>query len=485
MRITKIAEARPFEGKPSINLASVFGASPKKPIILRIPVTGERPITYGAKGLPDGLTLEDGIIRGAIAEAGEYEVTLTAENALGRAEKKLTFEIADGNVLVAPLLGFTSWNAFGPDVKQADMEAVAERMVASGITEYGYSYVNLDSGWQHSYGGKFDAIMPSAKFPDMKAMTDKIHSLGLKCGIYSTPMLTAWGCPAELPSIPGCTVGEPDYRFPAPNGGIGVIRKERNNALQWEEWGFDYLKYDWQPTDPVNADLMRLELKKLNRDFGFCVTVHAMKEYDGYLSRFCNSFRDNIDSYGHWQNLLMIYYSYFKRYDSGKRGHYFDLDMLDVGTCKMDKVRRDLSEDEQIMAFTMRAVLTSPIQISSTLEDITPFELSLYCNEEIIAINQDAAFANAMPVFAHETDGSKIHVFEKPLEGGDYAYAIFNVGERDARIELDFGGECSLRDPWAKEDLAPSSILSHDSMKHTVYVVRASKKAESMSGLNL
>ena len=27
-------------------------------------------------------------------------------------------------------------------------------------------------------------------------------------------------------------------------GGIGVIRKEKNNALQWAEWGFDYLKYD-------------------------------------------------------------------------------------------------------------------------------------------------------------------------------------------------------------------------------------------------
>lgn len=485
MRYTKIATAHPFEGAPRINHADVFGASPKKPIILRIPVTGERPIKYSASGLPEGLTLENGIITGSVAGEGCYEVTLIAENALGRAEKHLTLEIYPQNVLVAPLLGFTSWNAFGPDVKQTDIECVAERMVDLGITEYGYSYVNLDSGWQHSYGGKYDAIMPSAKFPDMRAMTDKVHALGLKCGIYSTPMLTAWGCPDELPSIPGCTVGEPDYRFPAPNGGIGVIRKERNNALQWQEWGFDYLKYDWQPTDPVNADLMRLELIKLDRDFGFCVTVHAMKEYDGYLSRFCNSFRDNIDSYGHWQNLLMIYYSYFKRYDSGKRGHYFDLDMLDVGTCKMKQVRRDLSEDEQIMAFTMRAFFTSPIQISSALENVTDFELSLYCNEEIIAINQDAAFANATPVFAHETDGSKIHVFEKPLANGDYGYAIFNVGERDARIDINFGSECSLRDPWAKEDLAPAAVFSHDSLKHTVRVIRASHKAENMSGLNI
>lgn len=42
MRFTKIAKAAPFEGAPRINLASVFGASPKKPLILRIPVIGER-----------------------------------------------------------------------------------------------------------------------------------------------------------------------------------------------------------------------------------------------------------------------------------------------------------------------------------------------------------------------------------------------------------------------------------------------------------
>ena len=483
MRITKIATAHPFEGAPRINLADVFGASPKKPIILRVPVTGERPVSYSAIVLPEGLTLEGGIITGSVAEEGNYEITLVAENALGRAEKKLTLEIFPQNVLVSPLLGFTSWNAFGPDVRQSDIECIAERMVELGISEYGYSYVNLDSGWQHSYGGKYDAIMPSAKFPDMKAMTDKVHSLGLKCGIYSTPMLTAWGCPDELPSIPGCTTGEPDYRFPAPNGGIGVVRKERNNALQWQEWGFDYLKYDWQPTDPVNADLMRCELIKLDRDFGFCVTVHAMKEYDGYLSRFCNSFRDNIDSYGHWQNLLMIYYSYFKRYDSGKRGHYFDLDMLDIGTCKMKQVRRELSEDEQIMAYTMRAFFNSPIQISSALENVTDFELSLYCNEEMIALNQDSAFANATPIFAHETDGAKTHVFEKPLANGDYAYAIFNVSEQDNRIAIDFGGEATLRDPWAKEDLGTHTVFTHPSAKHTVYVIRASRKAESFRAI--
>ena len=53
------------------------------------------------------------------------------------------------------------------------------------------------------------------------------------------------------------------------------------------------------------------------------------------------------------------------------------------------------TEDEQIVLYSMRAFLNSPIQISSNLEEIDDFELSLYCNEEVIAINQDSAFCAA------------------------------------------------------------------------------------------
>ena len=112
MRTTKIAPAMPFSGKPKINLASVFGASPNKPFLLRIPVTGQRPIQYGAVNLPEGLVLQDNIITGSVCREGNYEVTLTAENELGKTEKAIRLEIKPGHILVTPLMGFTTWNAF-------------------------------------------------------------------------------------------------------------------------------------------------------------------------------------------------------------------------------------------------------------------------------------------------------------------------------------------------------------------------------------
>ena len=473
---TKIAIARPFEGKPQINIPSIIGASSKKPILIRIATTGERPIEYEAIDLPNGVYLEDNILQGTVENDGEYQITLIAKNALGMDEKKFVLEIKEQNVLVTPLLGYTSWNAFAQHVTQNDIEGIAEKLVELGISEYGYSYVNTDSGWQGEYGGEYDAVMPNAKFPDMKKMTDKIHALGLKCGIYSTPMLTAWGCPDELESIPGCTQGEPDHRFALTNGGIGVIHKERNNAIQWNEWGFDYLKYDWAPTDPINADLMRTELTQLDRDFGFCVTVRAIKEYSNYWSKYCNSYRSNPDTLSNWDNLVEIYETYFDFVDYICKGHYFDLDMLDFGTCRLHTMWNCLTDDEKIMEFSMRAFLNSPIQISSTLENITDFELSVYCNDEILAINQDGAFNTSKLISRVKEENRYFDILEKELEDGAFAYAFFNLGKisENLTVSLDENGE--VRDLWAKENIKHQGNLLFEIPPHTAKIIKSITK---------
>ena len=473
---TKIAVAKPFEGSPKINIPSIIGASKGKPILIRIPVTGKRPIEYSAEDLPSGLILKDNIIEGSVSENGNYIIKIKAKNSLGEFRKNITLEIKDHNVLVTPLLGFTTWNAFAQHITQKDVENIASRLVELGITEYGYSYVNTDSGWQGEYGGEFDAVMPNSKFPDMKSMTDKIHSYGLKCGIYSTPMLTAWGCPDDMESIPGCTQGERDPRFTEINGGIGVIHKEGNNARQWEKWGFDYLKYDWAPTDTVNADIMRKELDKLDRDFGYCLTVKALKDFAHYYAKYCNSYRSNSDTYANWQNLKEVYESYFEFKDYVCKGHYFDLDMLDFGTCRLHTLWNSLTDDEKIMQYSIRAFLSSPIQISSTLEEASDFELSVYCNEEIIAINQDCAFNNPLHLTRIKENERYLDIFEKDLEDGSYTYAFFNLGEASELVNISLDVNITVRDLWAKEDIVNKGAIDLEMEPHTVRIIKTSHK---------
>jgi alpha-galactosidase len=218
-------------------------------------------MTFTATGLPKGLTMnERGIFEGVIAAEGSYIVRVRAENAMGVDEMDITFAIAPDHVLRTPLLGFTSWNAFRMDVTQEDMLRTARIMDESGLCEYGFAYVNTDSSWQDRHNEALGYVTPNEKFPDMKAMCDEIHARGLKAGIYSTPFLSAWGTPD--PTIDtGCTTGQPDYRWPTVNNrGFGINRHEKANVQFWCDCGFDYLKYDFAPGDPYNADLMKQEL---------------------------------------------------------------------------------------------------------------------------------------------------------------------------------------------------------------------------------
>ena len=168
--ILKIAKANPFGGKPVIHLSSLYGASLGKEVILRIPVTGARPIELCADGLPEGLVLSEGVVRGVVEREGDYPVVIHASNREGAAEKRVCIKIHPDTRLLTPLMGFTSWNAFGSEVSQEKMERTARVMLESGLCDYGYNYVNVDSGWQKEYGGAFDAVMPNEKFPDMKGL---------------------------------------------------------------------------------------------------------------------------------------------------------------------------------------------------------------------------------------------------------------------------------------------------------------------------
>ena len=458
----KIAKATPFEGKPMINMPSVFGGCKGKEILCRIPVTGKRPIQLEAEGLAEGLVLENGMIKGTVQEDYEFPVKITAENELGTTTMEVRFKIHEDYMLQTPLMGFTSWNAFSNTVSQQLMEETAEYILEEGIADYGYRYMNIDSGWQsREYGGEYDAIMPNEKFPDMKGFCDKMHAMGFKCGIYSTPMLNAWG---GVPNIPGCTRGEPDIMFTCQNGGVGVEHLEENNAKQWEEWGFDYLKYDWQPCDTFNADLMKKALLRRNREMAFCVTVDAKYHFGKYWQKNCTSWRCNRDSLDDWEIVKGYMNTVMGWKDFVLPGHYYDLDMLEIGAMKWNQGKTRINENEAIFAYTMRAFFLSPIQISCCVKDLSEFEKDLLCNEEMIQINQDSLSDYPVPV--DETEGKTVSIYKRTLENGDLAIAIFNASDEETTETIALEGRSKVRNLWAKEDLQIAA--GADSFTYTV-----------------
>ena len=175
---------------PRINGARIFGVRPGSEFLFTIAATGIRPMIFSAEGLPRGLKLNPatGRITGRVKKTGEYTVRLSAENALGRYERDLRIVVGD-EIALTPPMGWNSWNCWARDVTQEQILSSARAMVEKGLADHGWSYINIDDGWQGRRGGRYNAIQPNKKFPDMAALTREIHDMGLRVGIYSTPWI--------------------------------------------------------------------------------------------------------------------------------------------------------------------------------------------------------------------------------------------------------------------------------------------------------
>src|ERR1019366_1172323 len=130
---------------PRINGPSVYGARPGRPFLYRIPATGERPMRFAAAGLPAPLILDaaTGIVTGITPRRkAEYVVTLRARNTHGEAVKRFRI-VVGGALALTPPMGWNDWYTHYDHVTDALVRRAASAMVASGMADFGYQYVNI------------------------------------------------------------------------------------------------------------------------------------------------------------------------------------------------------------------------------------------------------------------------------------------------------------------------------------------------------
>ncbi len=447
---------------PRINGAKVVGASSGKPFLFTIAATGERPMTFDVEGLPAGLVLdrERGIITGKCSRAGKYTVQVTAKNAKGTCKDHIEIVI-DGGLALTPHMGWNSWYIYGTRVTQEDMEKSAQAMVDQGLVNFGYSYVNIDDGWEIKVdsddpviGGPVrnpdGTIRTNKKFPDMKKMTDFIHSLGLKAGLYSSPGYMTCG------------------------GYAGSLGHEAQDVRTFSDWGFDFLKYDWcsysrEVNSPTIEDMKKpyLLIGKLCREADRDIVLNMCQYGMGDVWKWGreaggHSWRTTGDINGGGRNLIsgMFNIGFFqeklKKY-SGPGG-WNDPDYLlfgyifdwDNGKTK----RSPFSADEHYTCMTLWSILSAPLIFSGDITRLDAFTKNVLCNAEVIDINQDKAGNQGYCIFNEEL----IEIWKKELADGNTAIAIFNRRPIDSKVDipwmkLGFGDNGKLRDLWRQSDM--------------------------------
>ena len=441
---------------PRFNNAPVFGVRPGSPIIYRFAVTGERPMKLTCSNLPEGVEVtEEGVMTGKLDRDGDYTFTVTAENAKGKDTQFFTIKVGADKIGQTPPMGWNSWNCWGLSVSQEKVMASAQALIDKGLADHGYCYVNIDDGWEADERNPNDgSIEANEKFPSMKGLIDWLHERGLKFGIYSTPGATTCG----------------NY--------TGSLGHEKEDAAKYNEWGVDYLKYDWCSYEDErhrNNDwgyascirpylLMQQYLRQQPRDIFYSLgplggtEVHLWGLYcDG------DSWRTAPDIEDDWATVYRVGF----RLQEGKSqyssvGHWNDPDMLVVG--KVGWGRGDLREtrltpDEQYTHITLWTLLASNMLIGCDIEHMDDFTVKLLCNNEVNAINQDILGKQADLT---QKDGD-IEIWSRPLADGSIAVGIFNVGDVDHEVDMkalipsDKTAKI-IRDVWRQKNLTDEEL---------------------------
>ncbi|MBN3036670.1 MAG: putative Ig domain-containing protein [Bacteroidales bacterium] len=436
---------------PRINGPEVTGVRPEHPFLFYIPVTGRRPVTYKADLLPDGLTLDEktGIISGTPDEPGEYRVTLKASNDDGSDTSTLRI-IVGNDICLTPPMGWNSWNCWGLDVDQGKVLECASEFRRNGLADHGWNYINMDDGWEIPYDSQVrkrsagGTILTNEKFPDIKALADSIHSLGLKIGIYSSPGPFTCG------------------------GFTASYGHESRDASTYGDWAIDYLKYDWCSYGRIAKDhsrqelmrpyqKMRRALDRVHRDIVYSLCQYGMGEvWEWGATVGGNLWRTTGDIVDTWESMSRIGFKQTDNAPYAAPGHWNDPDMLVVGWVGwgLQQHPSRLTPDEQYTHISLWCLLSAPLLLGCNPVMMDPFTLNLLTNDEVLAVNQDPLGKQALRMIKDDP----VQVWMKELEDGRHAAGIFNLGDNVTEYPMDltrlgFTGGVLVRDLWRQKDL--------------------------------
>jgi alpha-galactosidase len=450
---------------PRINGPVIYGARPGHPFLYRIPCTGLRPMHFAVKGLPSTLTIDpaSGIISGTTPQRRRsYRLTLTATNSLGTSSR--TFTIAVGDTLgLTPQMGWNDWYTHYTHPTDLDIRAAADAMVSSGMADYGYQFIDIDDAWERKPGSDVPAwmgplrsesgsILPNARFPDMKALTDYIHAKGLRSGIYSSPgPLTCAG-------------------FEASYG------HEAADARQFSQWGFDLLKYDLCSYSKEMKDQSLGELEKpyvmmgqllggLDRDIVLNLCEYGKGDVWKWGKSVGGSSWRTTGDLG-WKKATSLPGFYTVGFANAALdayagpGGWNDPDYLMIGTVgdarksALPPQLTSLTPGEQYSYMSMWALMASPLFFSGDMAKLDDFTLNILDNSEVIDVDQDPLGKQAK-VLRHTAEE---FVLAKPMADGSTVVGLFNVGPEPRTISLNWkdvglSGKIKARDVWRQKDL--------------------------------
>ncbi|MCX6908270.1 MAG: glycoside hydrolase family 27 protein, partial [Verrucomicrobia bacterium] len=315
-------------------------------------------------------------------------------------------------------------------------------------------------------------IIPNKYFPNMRVMTDYIHAKGLKTGIYTSPGPLTCG------------------------GYCGAYQHEEQDARQFAEWGFDFLKYDWCSYSKVavadrSPDMMKKPyilmggiLQKLPRDIVFNLCQYGMGDVWEWGAEIGgHSWRTGDDLGAELNRIFPVALKNATHRQWSKPGAWNDPDYIQIGFIGdargggMPKPC-PLTPTEQYSFMSLWCLMAAPLFYSGDMSQLDAFTLNVLCNPEVIEVDQDPLGESAQVI--ELTDDTFLMV--KRLEDGSQAVGLCNRGETKEVItakwsDIGVTGPRIVRDLWRQRDLGKFDGQFQATVpRHGVVLVRVSAK---------
>jgi hypothetical protein len=370
-------------------------------------------------------------------------------------------------------MGWSSWNSFADTVDSAVIMQQTRALIASGMQNAGYRYINIDEGWWLGERDKdgnvvvnpkqWPALKPGERAGDMANIVRYIHSFGLKAGIYTDV------------GEAGCGFYSPAVGPPRPH--TGSEGHYDRDFLQFAKWGFDYVKVDWCGGNGENLDpavqyaavahaIQRAEqMTGHPLFFSICnwgknspwTWAAGIGSVTGDIWRTSGDIVAPIVANTSTSTRLASFSKVLSNFDHGihpaaqHTGFYNDPDMMVVGM-------PGLSEAQNRVHMSLWAISGAPLIVGADLTRLSGATTAIITNPEVIAVDQDTLGLQSILV-AESSPG--LQVWSKPLaHAGDHAVMLLNRTAAVAQIAVnwsDVGLEPSstatVRDLWARKDL--------------------------------
>jgi alpha-galactosidase len=418
-------------------------------------------------------------------------------------------------------MGWNSWNSGIPLTEQT-VEATIDAMIASGMRDAGYRYVNLDAGWAAPTRGADGRLRADpTEFPHgIPAVAAYAHDRGMLLGIYTSPF--------------NQTCGQ-DLR-------IASKGHEAKDAQTFADWGVDFLKYDWCHSGADHATqvqvftAMRNALRATGRRIFYSINPNSS---DDHRAGVTYDWSDVADMARTTTNLVPVWRPTLPALNStdpfvtganlgvpdeftastkvagrSHPGYVNDPDMLVVGLPwseyfvnhlavnrafiaayqvtqqRLNKLsdkfglsdaqlswrataQPGLTESEERTHFSLWAMLAAPLLAGNDVRSMTDSARAIMTNADVIAVDQDPLVARASPSAADP------RVLVKPLRDGAVAVALFNADDGPATIGADLGAMglaatyCyTVRDLWSRTETASSAAITISVAPHDTTMLR-------------